>query len=304
METAKNAFSRIGFSYLSMAIAAIGAQMIIAIVLLDTNPQILSNQDYVTIITSICQYLVPIPILYLLLRKIRPTEIRKRSLSLKTVLVCISVTIALMYVGNIIGMGITDLIALIKQNQVANPIVDLINSSDILVNLLLISIIAPIFEEMFFRKLLIDRTIRYGARISILLSALMFGLFHGNLNPFFYAFLLGGFFASVYVKTGKIIYPILLHITANLFGSVFSVIFGGMTEALGASVMGILVNLGYLAVMFVIVAVGLYYIYKWSRKFIELKDSIENPLKTSLLNAGMICFIAFCIFEIISTLLI
>ena len=75
-----------------------------------------------------------------------------------------------------------------------------------------------------FRKFLIDKTIKYGAKVSIILSAVLFALFHGNLNQFFYAFLIGGFFAYVYIKTGKITYSIILHAVVNLMGSVFSII--------------------------------------------------------------------------------
>lgn len=70
-------------------------------------------------------------------------------------------------------------------------------------NLALISIIGPIFEEILFRKILIDKTIKYGARISIIISALLFGLFHGNVNQFFYAFLMGGFSHMFILKLVK-----------------------------------------------------------------------------------------------------
>ena len=45
----------------------------------------------------------------------------------------------------------------------------------------------------------------------MLFSGLMFGLFHGNLNQFVYAFVLGLCFGFIYVKTGNIRYTIGLH---------------------------------------------------------------------------------------------
>ena len=127
-----------------------------------------------------------------------------------------------MLIGNLIGIILTTIIGGAIQSEISNPVENLINSTNIWLNLALISIIGPIFEEILFRKILIDKTIKYGARISIIISALLFGLFHGNVNQFFYAFLMGGFFAYVYIKTGKIIYPIILHLIVNLMGSVIS----------------------------------------------------------------------------------
>ena len=81
---------------------------------------------------------------------------------------------------------------------------------------------APVFEEFIFRKLLIDRAAVYGEGVAVVLSGVMFGLFHGNLNQFAYAFLLGIFFGFIYVKTGKIRYTVILHMVINFMGSVVS----------------------------------------------------------------------------------
>ena len=53
----------------------------------------------------------------------------------------------------------------------------------------------------------------------------MFGLFHGNLNQFVYTFLVGAFWAFIYVKTGRLRYTIYLHMALNFMGSVGSLFF-------------------------------------------------------------------------------
>ena len=53
-----------------------------------------------------------------------------------------------------------------------------------------------------------------------MISGLMFGLFHGNLNQFMYAFVLGMFLAYLYVKTGNLKITIALHMLINFFGGV------------------------------------------------------------------------------------
>ena len=66
---------------------------------------------------------------------------------------------------------------------------------------------------------LTERIVKYGELAAVLASGLFFGLFHGNLNQFSYAFLLGLFLGFIYVKTGKLGYTIGLHMAINFIGS-------------------------------------------------------------------------------------
>lgn len=78
-------------------------------------------------------------------------------------------------------------------------------------------ICAPIFEELLFRKLLIDKVVVYGEGTAVLMSALLFGMAHQNSMQFFLAFGVGLVAATVYVKTGRVIYTILIHFSINMF---------------------------------------------------------------------------------------
>ena len=75
-------------------------------------------------------------------------------------------------------------------------------------------------EEFLFRKLLIDRTRRYGDLPSILLSGILFGLFHRNLFQLFYATAVGMVLAYVYTRTGKYWWCVAMHAAMNLVGTV------------------------------------------------------------------------------------
>ena len=204
MNLNKKFFSKIGFSYLIYAICTIAFPIIIFHII-GNGFEIVNNINFRLIISAICNYILPFPILLFLMKKLESEKLEKESLSITSFLLYFCISFTLMIIGNLLGIGVTSLIGTAIQSDIANPIQTLINSSDILLNLIIISIIGPIFEELLFRKLLIDRTIKYGAKISIILSATLFGLMHGNLNQFFYAFLLGGFFSYIYIKTGKII---------------------------------------------------------------------------------------------------
>ena len=84
------------------------------------------------------------------------------------------------------------------------------------------TLFAPVIEEIIFRKVLIDRIRKYGDGTAILLSGLLFGLFHGNFTQFFYTFLIGLFFAYIYVRTGRIQYTIILHMILNTLSAVLA----------------------------------------------------------------------------------
>ena len=58
----------------------------------------------------------------------------------------------------------------------------------------------------------------YGAPIAALMSAMVFGLVHGNIQQYFYAFAVGLFFAFIYLRTGNIRMTILMHMCVNFFG--------------------------------------------------------------------------------------
>jgi len=282
-------------------IASIIIQVIIINILGLLNSNLIYDFNSLTIISAICNYILPFPILIYLMGKIDSQTPEKNTLTVKRFIAYIAVTLTLMWAGNTIGLAITALISFITPFDVSNPVQSMINSSDIWLNLMLISIIGPIFEEIFFRKLLIDRTMKYGAKASILLSALLFGLFHGNLNQFFYAFLIGGFFAYVYIRTGKIKYTILLHIIVNLMESVVSLFVVSGVEHITSGVMqplDIIIVVLYIMIIFASFLIGIIKLSGFKNvRIAELPGKIilREPVKTIILNPGMILFIGFSI---------
>lgn len=290
-------------------VASLIIQIIVINILGFTNHNILNNFNAITIVSAICNYILPFPVLFYLMRKIEKQELENERLSLKKFLLYLSITFTLMWIGNMVGLAITSAIGSLFHMEITNPVQTLIGSTDIWLNLILISVLGPIFEEIFFRKFLIDRTIKYGARISIILSAVIFGFFHGNLSQFFYAFLLGGFFAYVYIRTGKIIYTIILHIIVNLMGSVVSLLVVQSVQAFTSNTYAttdLMIIVIYVLLMLAAFFVGLVGLLSYKKgKFNGSKTqiAIKHPLKTSLLNPGMILFILFYVLIILYSLL-
>lgn len=84
-----------------------------------------------------------------------------------------------------------------------------------------VMLLAPICEELVFRGISLSSsrrafTCRYSDAIAILLSALLFALYHGNLVQFCYALPMGIFLALLATWTSSLLPSILLHITINV----------------------------------------------------------------------------------------
>lgn len=88
-------------------------------------------------------------------------------------------------------------------------------SSDTFSMFLYASLLAPVWEELLFRGYVL-RTLRpFGKRFSIWCSALLFGLFHGNLLQAPYAVLMGLILGYVTVEH-SVCWAVLLHMFNNL----------------------------------------------------------------------------------------
>ncbi len=87
------------------------------------------------------------------------------------------------------------------------------------VGLVLYGIISPLSEEMIFRGVVFNRLKRYfKAGLSVILSAVVFGLYHGNVVQAAYAFFAGCLFAWIYHKRGYFGEAVLLHGIMNITG--------------------------------------------------------------------------------------
>ena len=97
------------------------------------------------------------------------------------------------------------------------------NSIPMGVGLALYGMMTPVLEELFFRGLLFNRLRQLiPARTAAVGSGLLFGLYHGNLIQFLYAWIIGCVLGEVYERSGEISFPILLHAIINISAFVLS----------------------------------------------------------------------------------
>ena len=142
----------------------------------------------------------------------------KNKISLKTFLTIACICFFVSWVGNIIGNAMLLLWNGITGNTVTNELAEILANIDAWQMIVCTVVLAPILEELFFRKLLIDRMNRFGEFPAIVISGLLFGLFHQNFSQFFYAFGVGVVLAYLYCKTGSYLLTVALHAIFNFIG--------------------------------------------------------------------------------------
>lgn len=129
------------------------------------------------------------------------------------------------------------------------------------VTLIFTAFVAPIFEEIIYRHLLLRSLKPIGDTPAIILSALVFGLAHGNFDQFAYAFLSGIIFGLVAVRYDTIIPGMVLHLINNFFVTVITYqkqltgiggLWDGLVDA-AAALGNLIVNISYFTAPFVVV---------------------------------------------------
>ena len=179
-----------------------------------------SSPIFEMLVSTLPMYLVAFPVLFLIVKGMPTQKREKKKLPALELFYMFLVAEAFMMVGNLIGQSINASISSILGIEVNNATSDLILRAPVWLVFLLVVVVAPIVEELIFRKLMIDKLSRFGDLTAIIVSAVAFGLFHGNLFQFFYAAFLGLLLAYLYCKSGKIGYTIAFHAIINFLGSV------------------------------------------------------------------------------------
>ncbi len=222
----------------------------------------------------------------------------------------LAVSFFLMTVGGLISSYLTDLLETVKGSPITDSITQQIDDFSPLMNLVVLVIGAPIFEELMFRKLLIDRLLPYSEAFAVLTGGLLFGLVHGNFYQFFYATLLGMLFSLVYIRTGKLRYTIGMHMIINFTGSIIAdFLRDSMSETLeptgSVDLWGMLGGV-YSMAMYVLAGCGLVLLILGFKKLLLSTEgkpnfSFARQLKVGWLNVGMLMILSLCLLMFVSS---
>lgn len=327
LKEARRHFSRIGCMFLVGTFAIFASQLATTYLAAWLRPEWLQNGNVALILSMAPLYLVGMPVLILLVRRIPGRSPERRPIKAGQFIASVVMCFGLVYMTNILGNIITAIIGMLKGGSVQNQLMNVTESVSLWMIALYMVICAPIMEEYIFRKLIVDRTLRYGQGVSVLVSGLMFGLFHGNLNQFVYAFVLGLFLAFLYVKTGNLKVTIAIHMMINFMGGLVSsalmraidlnrylelateMDMAALMEFVNDNMAGLLAYGVFMIFIFgtMIATLVLFIICLVKRKFRCAKGEVEIPggkrFRTVFLNAGMIFYGIFWTAMIIYQLL-
>ncbi len=221
-EHVKLPFSRVGWTLFAILGITTALQIAGGAVVYLLAPQLNKTSWFSWVLTFAPLYFIAIPVGYIIIKPIPKIVVPQQRLGFGKLIVFFAMSYAVMYIGNIVGTLLNAGISALRGTELTNPLLALMTGSNIYIELFVVGVCAPVMEELVFRKMLIDRIRVYGEGTAILVSGLTFGLFHGNLFQFFYAFGLGALFAYVYLRTGRVRYTIILHAMINSFSVILS----------------------------------------------------------------------------------
>lgn len=155
-------------------------------------------------------------------------------------------------------------------------------------------VIPPLVEEIMFRGVILQSLRRYGDGFAVLVSAILFGLYHGNLIQMVFAFLSGLALGYVVIRTNSLLPSILIHFINNGVSFAIEIItrFYGQHTADSANniVSCILIALG----------LGAFFLLAVKHKLFSGKRSgsalpFSSRMGAAFGNFGAVCFILYAI---------
>lgn len=304
---ARRTFSRIGIAYAVLVLALQVTAVVAQYLLYFLAPAVLSYWWINWVFSLVPLYGVALPLMWLILKGMpvsphnrdyalnRTAVLEKPAFHMGHWTILLIIAFGCMTAGSLVGNVIMMILSALLDYDYANALAAMVDSSPVWATFLGACVCAPLGEELLFRKLLIDRTRRYGDLPSILLSGILFGLFHGNLFQFFYAALVGMLLAYVYTRSGNYWWCVAMHGVINLMGSIVT---PGLAELLPEDMVSFTSVLQPLIYLFILVwqygmliaGIVLFCILLSKRKLSRGPEPLyrENAASVMVGNLGMI----------------
>jgi ABC-type Na+ efflux pump permease subunit/membrane protease YdiL (CAAX protease family) len=289
-DSAKKTYTIVGFALLALMLGAnvIGGlvgNVIASIVSARNHTDLMSVYEdpmFLTVNNIICMYLIAVPLCALVMKltddsRLVVREHISKNQYLRSVFMVFPIAVVLGNFSNFLASKMTG-------GEAENGI-NVFLSGDNPLAMLMVAVLAPVFEELVFRKLIIDRTRRYSEMAAIMYSAFAFGLFHCNLYQFFYAFAIGIVLGYVYVRTGNVILTIIIHFILNSTSSILAPLAPQVYEYFSY----VMLALGAVSILYTLI--------KRDVKLMPAKNEVPSKEVSSIafVNIGSILFIAVCI---------
>ncbi len=287
----KKTFTYVGLSYSVLLIVNIVLFILLRCFFPDIREAITGNNVSKILVGVLPNWLISYPLLVVLLRR-KPSEKPERhDLGFFELIMYIAISFGIVFCANLTGLGVVQVIQKISGYTLKNPTDALLKDQNAMLLVVMVALIGPILEEIVFRKLLIDAIGRYNAGVAVIISGVVFGIIHSNISQFFYTFAFGLFLGFIYLKTGRLLYTIIMHVSVNLFFGTMSTILKRFTETeLGTMIFGLY---GLALITIAITGIVLFFVNLKKFKLNNDRDMIKkaNAYKIAFSNVGIIIFI-------------
>lgn len=216
-------------------------------------------------------------------------------------------------------MFINSLSSMVAGNEVDSVLVALVKENPLWLNLVIIALLPAVVEEFIFRGLILNGYKRRNPLMAIVISSLLFGLMHMNLNQFSYAFVIGVIFAFLAYATGSLLPSILGHFIINGTSVVMTHLSSGATQEPVATDVKLQVVqyifayavLGMIALVGLIVAFFIYWAICYKNRGVEsVKRIFLKPLRNTyvevegkFMDGYLLLGIGICVLHILLRLL-
>lgn len=297
----KKAFTRLGFALIVSDVSATITAYFILWVFETFFPNSMDGFLYQALSQLVPLYCVGIPAAYAVASGMPAMKPDSHKMSMKEIIMLAAVSMVGLNIGSLLSNVLTETIYTITGVEAPDILTETMHDGYLGLNIFLTFIAAPVMEELFYRKMILDRIGFFGERQAIMVSAFVFALAHGNFHQFCYAYLLGALFAYIYLKTGQIRYTIWLHMIVNFIGGVVvTVVTGiGLAEELQNTILDIHSSLTMLIYLYGIVVLITKLVQIINGNGFMLSSGMF-PLpkrgwrKITYLNFGMLGFILLC----------
>lgn len=290
----RRCFSRVGLVYVAYLAMVNLSQVAVMMLLLITGIADYMDPELYMLVSILSMYPLAVPLTALFIKWVpKRGQAGRESWGFGKLCGFFVVAMGILYMGNIIGNILMTLAGMIKGEPILNELDTLVMSMEPWTILVAVVIVAPIIEELVFRKFLLDRIAGHGYWTAMLVSGLLFGVAHGNFYQFFYAFGLGVIFSYVYLCTGKIVYTIVFHMLINFWGSIMPL---GLLKIVEEQVfLGGLLAVGNMMLMagFIICSIILMAVCWKDIRFLSAGDGLGGGKRAAAVlgNLGMVLFL-------------
>ena len=184
-----------------------------------------SNNFWISSSCTIALYLVYLMVFIIFYKNVEKKDFSFR-LNTKNTLSSILIVLLFIACFMLVQQAFIDIFKLMGYNDSGAISVSVHGWGQFLMCTFVMCILPAVIEELLFRGVIFKSMRHLGFITAVLVSALLFAVYHLSPSQLVYQFIMGIVFASVYEFTGNLIYSMIMHFINNFFIVAYTFIVG------------------------------------------------------------------------------